>query len=143
MQTSSCANHSFEEPQWKGRKAVAQSRPNPFPDPAPVVRTENHKKSDKHRAASKKDPDLVAYAIWISVMPGDTASIAEQGRLTPFVPLGCTVHWLWVSTSACGPTTTLSICLRFSRNTHSFKSEMRGNTYPKTKLWTCCTENGP
>ena len=58
----------------------------------------------------------------------------------PFVPLGCTVHWLWVSTSACGPTTTRSICLRFSRNTHSFKSEMQGNTYPKTNLWTCCTE---
>ena len=87
MQTPSCANHSFEEPQWKEHKAVAQSRPNPFPDPAPVVRTESQK-SDKHRVASKKDPDLVAHAFWISVMPGDTASIAEQGRLTPICALG-------------------------------------------------------
>ena len=46
------------------------------------------KTSDKHRVASKKDPDLVAHAFWISVMPGDTASIAEQGRLTPICALG-------------------------------------------------------
>ena len=46
------------------------------------------KKGEKHRVASKKDPDLVAHAFWISVMPGDTASIAEQGSLTPICALG-------------------------------------------------------
>ena len=66
---------------------MAQSRPNPFLDPAPVVRTESQT-SDKHRVASKKDPDLVAHAFWISVMLGDTATIAEQGRLTPICALG-------------------------------------------------------
>ena len=49
---------------------------------------EKVKTSHKHRVAGTKDPDLIAHAFWISLMPGRNATIEQQGRLTPICALG-------------------------------------------------------